>query len=187
MRHILASCVPLALLLCSLDGRAHAESDLDGDWQIGSDVFLRCARSGSEVSCLTLPTLLALTGTTDVGTGDFTFAVPPVPPPPGSGSVPPGPDGSFTGTVAADGQVFTATLTLCSWQGTLWQCSAIPFDGVRFTGPPVCGNAWPSPASDATRAASTACPSTATSAAPRAATWSIPTATSSAADSTIVR
>jgi hypothetical protein len=141
MRHVRhASSISLTLLLALLAGRAHAAADLDGDWQIGSDVFLRCARSGSDVSCLSTPTLLGLTGTTDVGTGDFTFAVPPVPLPPGSGSVPPGPDGSFTGTVAADGQSFAATLTLCVWQHTLWQCSGIRFDGVRFTGPAACGN-----------------------------------------------
>jgi hypothetical protein len=144
MRHVHASSVSLALLLSAFVGHAYAAPDLDGDWKIGSDVFLRCARSGSDVSCLTLPTLLSLTGTTDVGTGDFTFAVPPVPTPPGS-SAPPGPDGSFTGTVAADGQSFTATLTLCIWQGTVWQCSPIPFDGVRFAGPAVCGNGLAEP------------------------------------------
>jgi hypothetical protein len=92
------------------------------------------------VTCQSLPTLLTLTGTNDPTTGAFSFVVPPVPPPSGSGSVPPGPDGSFTGTVAADGQTFGGTLVLCTWIVSAWQCEPVPMDGIRFGGPATCGN-----------------------------------------------
>jgi hypothetical protein len=133
------------LLLGALASRAGAAADLDGDWQFATDTFLRCARTGSDVTCQSLPSLLTLTGTNDIATGDFSFVVPPVPTPTGSGPVPPGPDGSFTGTVAPNGQTFTGTLVLCEWATTYWQCSALPLNGNRFDGPAVCGNGLTEP------------------------------------------
>jgi len=82
------------------------------------------------------------TGTIDTDTGDFFFVVGPAPAP----GAPPGPDGSFAGTVAADGQSFAAVFMLCTYQGAAgWICSPIPVTGTRFAGPAECGNAVTEP------------------------------------------
>lgn len=135
----------IVVSMMALARSAQASGDLAGDWQIGADVFLRCERSGTDVTCQSTPSLLAISGTNDPTTGAFDLVVPPVPVPPGSGSVPPGPNGSFSGTVAPDGQTFDGSLVLCQWNHIAWQCGAIAFDGVRFTGPAVCGNGLTEP------------------------------------------
>src|SRR5262245_42978980 len=100
MRHSrsrLAATVVAALASLALEARTAPAADLAGDWSLPGDVFLRCTRLGDVVTCQFLPTLLSIEGACDADTGAFSLPVPPVPPPPGSGSVPPGPDGSFAG------------------------------------------------------------------------------------------
>lgn len=142
--------IAIALFAASLigavsAGAALAAVDMSGDWELSwpnQTTYMTCVQSGASLDCQFLPTLMSLQGTIDADTGDFSFVLGPVPAP----GAPPGPDGSFAGTVAADGQTFAAVFTLCTYQGAAgWICSPIPVEGTRFTGTPECGNSVTEP------------------------------------------
>jgi hypothetical protein len=134
-----------AWLVGAISGEARAAVDMTGDWKLSwpnQTTYMTCVQSGASVECQFLPTLMSLTGTIDADTGAFAFPMGPVPAP----GAPPGPDGSFVGAVAADGQTFAATFTLCTYQGAGgWICSPLAVGGTRFTGTADCGNAVTEP------------------------------------------